>query len=163
MRDQVLSEALGGSKHNLCLEQCPDGGLHLKKSHPYYTQVHVQQHITGFRFAHFIVWTEKDMHIERIVRHDEFFNTHLPRANRVYKVAILPELLAKWYTQPKGRNCDAKSASKLFCYCRLKDDESLVLVCSGSTCVFWKFHLNCCGLRRRPALNRAWFCTDCRK
>ena len=103
------------------------------------------------------------MHIETIVRDDEFFNTHLSRANEVYKVAILPELLAKWYTQPKESSSDAKSASKLFCYCRVKDDESLVLVCSSSLCVFRKFHLKCCGLRRRPSLNRAWFCTDCRK
>ena len=74
---QVLSEAVGGSKHNLCLEQSPDGGLHLKKSHSYHTQVQVelQLHVTGFRFAHFVVWTEKGMHIETIVRDDEFFNT----------------------------------------------------------------------------------------
>ena len=88
------------------------------------------------------------MHIETIVRDDEFFNTHLSRANEVYKVAILPELLAKWYTQPKESSSDAKSASKLFCYCRVKDDESLLLVCSSYLCVFRKFHLKCCGLRR---------------
>ena len=148
MRDQVLSEAVGGSKHNLCLEQSPDGGLRLKKSHPYHTQVQVQLHVTGFCFAHFVVWTEKGMHRETIMRDDEFFNTHLSRANEVYKVAILPELLAKWYTQPKESSSDAKSASKLFCYCRVKDDESLVLVCSGSLCVFRKFHLKYCELRR---------------
>ena len=50
VRDQLLSEAVGGSKHNLCLEQSPDGGLHLKKLHPYHTQVQVQLHVTGFRF-----------------------------------------------------------------------------------------------------------------
>ena len=83
VHDQVLAEAVGGSKHNLCLEQSPDGGLRLKKSHPYHTQVQVQLHITGFPFAHFVVWTEKDMHIEKIVRDDEFFNTHLPKANKV--------------------------------------------------------------------------------
>ena len=60
-------------------------------------------HITGFSFAHFVVWTEKDTHIEKIVRDDEFFNTHLPRANNVYKVAILPELLAKWYTTKRKK------------------------------------------------------------
>jgi len=58
-------------------------------------------HVTGFRFAHFVVWTEKGMHIETILRDDELFNTPLSRANEVYKVAILPELVAKWYTQPK--------------------------------------------------------------
>ena len=60
--------------------------------------------------SHFDVWTEKGMHIETIVRDDEFFNTHLSRANEVCKVAILPELLAKWYTQPKESSSDAKSA-----------------------------------------------------
>ena len=64
----------------------------------------------------------------------------------MYKVAILRELLAKWYTQPKEQSSETQSASKLFCYCRVKDDESLVLVCSGSAGVFRKFHLRCCGL-----------------
>ena len=52
----------------------------------------------------------------------------------MYEVAILTELLAKWYTQPKESSSDAKLASKLFCYCRVKDDESLVVLCvfSGS-------------------------------
>ena len=81
----------------------------------------------------------------------------------MYKVAILPELLAKWFTQPKEDSSDTKSANKLFRYCRVKDEESLVLVCSGSPCVFRKFHLRCCGLSRRPSVNRAWFCTDCRR
>ena len=107
--------------------------------------------------------TEKGMHIETIGCDDEFFTTHLSRANKVYKVAILSELLDKWYTKSKESSSDAKSASKLFCYCRVKDDESLVLVCTGSLCVFRKSHLKCCGLPSRPSLNRAWFCTDCRK
>ena len=123
----------------------------------------LQLHVTGFGFAGFVVWTEKGMHIETIGRDDEFFTTHLSRANEVYNVAILSELLDKWYTKPKESSSDAKSASKLFCYCRVKDDESLVLLCSGSLCVFRKSHLKCCGLRSRPSLNRAWFCTDCRK
>ena len=68
LRDQLLSEAVGGNKHSLCLEQSPDGSLHLKTLHPYHTQVQVQLqlHVAGFRFAHFVVWTEKGMHIETI-------------------------------------------------------------------------------------------------
>ena len=73
--------------------------------------------------------------------------THLSRANEANKVAILSELLDKWYTKPKESSSDAKSASKLFCYCRVKDDESLVLLCSGSLCVLRKPHLKCYELR----------------
>lgn len=123
----------------------------------------VQLGVTGFQFAHFVVWTEQDLHIETIKCDNEFFNCHLPRANEVYKVAILPELLAKWFTQPKEDSSDTQLANKLFCYCRVKDEESLVLICSGSLCVFRKFHMRCCGLSRRPSVNRAWFCTDCRR
>ena len=155
---------MAGRHHKLCLERSPDGGLTLKKTHPYWTQVQVQLHVTGFLFAHFVVWTEQDLHIRIILKRDyDFLNTNLSKANKVYKVAVLPELLAKWYTQPKEQSSDTQSASKLFCYCRVKDDESLVLVCSGSARVFRKFHLRCCGLCRRPLVNRAWFCTDCRR
>ena len=122
----------------------------------------VQLHVTGLQFAHFFVWTEQDLHIEMIERDPEFFNTHLQKVNEVYKVAILPELLARWYTKPK-ESYITQPGSNLFCYCRVQDDVSLVLVCKGSSCVFKKFHLNCCGLSRRPSVHRAWFCTDCRR
>ena len=55
-----------------CMERSPDGGLTLKKTHPYWTQVQVQLHVTGFQFAHFVVWTEQDLHIETIKRDNDF-------------------------------------------------------------------------------------------
>lgn len=57
VRDKVLSEAVESGHHNLWLELSPDGHLTLKRSHPYWTQVQVQLHVTGFQFAHFVVWT----------------------------------------------------------------------------------------------------------
>ena len=101
VRDQVLQEALDSGEHDLCLERLSDGALSLKKTHSYWYQVQAQLNITGKKFADFVVSTEKDLHIERINQDVVFFNTKLEKLQQLYKTAILPELLAKWYTKPK--------------------------------------------------------------
>ena len=45
----------------------------LDKTHAYCYQVQAQLNITGKKFADFVVWTEKDLHIERINKDSVFF------------------------------------------------------------------------------------------
>lgn len=164
-RDAKLSEAINyGAK--LCLKMPAnnsDGALTLCQNHPYWYQVQVQLSVTKYEYADFVVWTKQDIHIERINRDTEFFDTKLSKVNDLYVSAILPELLAKWHTSPKVDNSDLLAANALFCYCRAQFDDSLVLICGNYTCLFKKFHLKCCGLSRRPYLHKVWFCPDCRR
>ena len=45
---------------------------------------------------------ENDLHIERIVRDEEFWSVCVEKAHYFFRTAILPELLGKWYNQAKS-------------------------------------------------------------
>jgi hypothetical protein len=62
-RDMTIDESL--SLPNFCLHET-DGKINLKKSHAYYCQVQGQLMITGVNFCDFLVFTRKEIHIERI-------------------------------------------------------------------------------------------------
>lgn len=162
IKDQRLSQAVKQGSSGLCLEQLSNGSVQLKRNHPYFAQVQTQLNVTGLDFAFFVVWTPQDMFIEKIDKDSEYFQQQLDKVTELYKSAVLPELLAKWYSKPR-ESSSSQQASLLFCYCREEDGASLVLSCSGTSCIFKKFHLKCCGLKRRPPLSRPWFCTDCRR
>ena len=63
-------------------------------------QVQGQIFIVDVDYCDFIVWTERDMHIERINPDVEFWELALMKAKKFFSLCILPELLGKWYTWP---------------------------------------------------------------
>ena len=150
IRDTVVSDAVD------CLSKTENGKPQFKHNHPYYSQVQLQLALTNHDFVDFVVWTPFDIFIERVQQDTLFIQTNLVKAQELYVTVILPELLARFYT------CK-ESDDNLYCYCRVKfNDETLVLVCTNSNCVFKRFHLSCCGLSRKPNL-KTWACPDCRK
>jgi len=62
-KNSKIAEACVDS--SFCLAYVNDG-FQLKRTHNYYYQVTGQLALTGAQFCDFIVWTEVDMHIERI-------------------------------------------------------------------------------------------------
>lgn len=138
-RDCTLVEALDrGVK--LCMTRTSDGALKLDPSHAYWYQVQLQLLVSKLQFADFVVWTPMDIHIERVQPDITFLTESLITVKELYVTAILPELLAKWFTRPRTDHADI-SSSHLYCYCRVTDSQSLVLVCQNSS----------------------WFCPDCKK
>ena len=71
----TIEEACGDASFSLANT---DSGVILEKTHAYYYQVTGQLALTGAQFCDFVVWTEIDMHIERIsldaVLWDDKFN-----------------------------------------------------------------------------------------
>jgi len=62
-RKSKIAEACVDS--SFCLA-CVNDGFQLKRTHNYYYQVTGQLALTGAQFCDFVVWTEVDLHIERI-------------------------------------------------------------------------------------------------
>ena len=52
--------------------------------------------VTGRSFCDFVVWTPREIHIERIPLD---IQTVVPQAKEFWKLCVLPELLGKWYTR----------------------------------------------------------------
>ncbi|PFX34305.1 hypothetical protein AWC38_SpisGene888 [Stylophora pistillata] len=90
-KDVCLSEASMVDR-TFCLEQ-KNGILSLKKSHQYYYQVQAQLYICDVDYCDFVVWTPKDIHIERIVPNDEFWADITFKATLFFVNGVLPELM----------------------------------------------------------------------
>ena len=71
--------------------------------------------------------------MERIDRDEVFIGENLDNAKHIYIKAILPELLAKWYTSKNADGSISGRDSFLYCYCRVQFSETLELVCSNQS------------------------------
>lgn len=80
-RDMNIEESL--SLPGFCLEE-KDGKICLKNNHAYYYQIQGQLMITGVDFCDFIVYTRKEMHIERINQDVAFMNKLVSDLSKVY-------------------------------------------------------------------------------
>lgn len=69
-RDMTIEESL--SLPNFCLHKTDDK-ISLKKSHAYYFQVQGQLMITGVTFCDFLVYTQKEIYIERMTSLCRFY------------------------------------------------------------------------------------------
>ena len=95
-RDNTFLEATGGK--NFFLELI-DNKQQLKRNHTYYYQVQAQMKFCQCLYCDFVVWSEKDIVMERIVLDVEFVESALEKATKNFKYGILPELLGKYYTR----------------------------------------------------------------
>ena len=70
-RNAKLVDAADDGK--FCLTRTTDGALELKHTHPYYYQVQMQIFVSQTDYCDFVVWTEDDIHLERIEPNEEFW------------------------------------------------------------------------------------------
>lgn len=81
------------NKKRHCYSNTNDG-ISLKPMHNYYYQVQGQLNILKKDFCDFVIFTEDDFHIERIIRNDDLWsNVMLPKLTTFYMNCILPEIL----------------------------------------------------------------------
>lgn len=54
--------------------------------------------VCDIEVADFVVWSEKDIVIERILRDRAFFEAECEKIEPFFTYGVLPELVGKWYT-----------------------------------------------------------------
>ena len=64
-----------------------------------YMQVQCQLFCTQRSYCDFVVWTEKDVHIERIYPDESFWLENVSRVKHFFVTSILPELIGKFYSR----------------------------------------------------------------
>ena len=130
---------------------------------------------TNRGYCDFVLWTEKDVHIERIYSDEEFWLQKVPRVQHFFTTAILPELMGKFYSRTTSDHDQSTAASETdsaspsppaetaqtYCYCHGPEEGNMV-GCDNSTCAYQWFHLDCLGLKSEPK-SQHWYCPDCRK
>ena len=100
----------------------------LDTNHQYYYQVQTQLFVSGAEFGDFVVCTFPNntptLLVERITLDEQFVNICIEQASHFFKIAILPELLGRWYTRtlviPAKVDSTTSGSSYEYCYCRVE-------------------------------------------
>ena len=133
---------------SFCLKE-DNSGLRLKIDHAYYYQVQLQMNICLVEYADFVLWREEEMFFHRIVMDREFIDDAINHAESFIKLAILPELVGKWFTKqnvilnehqtPQQPDHDENS----WCYCKKGEDYGAMIGCDNDQCPIQWFHFSC--------------------
>ena len=144
-----------------------------------YMQVQCQLFCTQRSYCDFVVWTEKDVHIERIYPDERFWLESVSRVRHFFVTSILPELIGKFYSRtselvsvtqtpsPSGPSCSVPlsepgpsssvpsvktdgDSAKTYCYCQGPEYGDMV-GCDNPSCLHEWFHLSCLKLVVNPS------------
>ena len=157
----------------------------LKENHAYYYQLQAQINVCQVDYGDFVVWTPGGIHVERILRDEDFFIDAVDKMSSFYIYGVLPEVLGKWYTkQPVLPSSESTSDyttelesttqsstsltfdqqehvdTSLWCYCQ-KPESGDMIGCDYLGCTIGWFHISCLKLKYVP--EGKWYCPDCRK
>ncbi|KAM7309489.1 uncharacterized protein ISCGN_013120 [Ixodes scapularis] len=142
-----------------CLKRV-NGRLSLKHDHMYFYQVQTQMAVCNVEYCDFVVWTTKDIHVERVFRDGAFWSQVLPKATLLFVHAVLPELLSHYFTRSAAPDAEQGLQPSCFCFCRGPESGKMV-ACDAEGCKFKWFHFTCLGLTRAPK-KKQWYCPDCK-
>ena len=65
-----------------------------------FLKVQCQLYCTRRSYCDFVVWLKEDFHEERIYLNEEFMASCIEKARHFFQVAVLPELLGKFFSRP---------------------------------------------------------------
>lgn len=154
------------------LKRGNDDQLKLDVKHQYYYQVQTQLGVCKIESAYFVVWTEKDLHIEQIMFDEVLWNTICEKSKHIFVTAILPELVGKFYSRlpfsnkPVPLSCTSDNAKlnkvqeNIWCFCAQVESGKMIF-CDNEECPIGWFHYLCIGISCAPRTK--WYCPDCRK
>ncbi len=134
-------------------------------------QVQCQLVCTKSSYCDFIIWTQKDLHIERIYPDTSFIDSNTKKSKLIFERAIMPEIVGRFFSQPSMISPQSSSQSlisnnteqndQVYCYCQTIEDGEMIGCDNPNYCYKW-FHLKCVHLDRAPK-SKLWYCPDCRK
>ena len=150
-----------------------DDMLKLDTKHMYYYQVQTQLGVCQIESGYFVVWTEKDLHIEQIMFDNNMWKEICVKSRHIFATAILPELVGKFYSrlsfsQPlssvennvKPKVKSRENTEELWCFCAQVESGSMIC-CDNEECPIQWYHYLCLGISCAP--RGKWYCPDCRK
>ncbi len=167
-RDKSIVGSTDDSK--FCLGRHDDGPLFLKADHAYYYQVQAQMFICKASYCDFVVYTNNDLAIVRVLPDHDFIASTIANVSAFFKLAVLPELVGKFFSKtfsaPVGNDCSSEVvdnqevAAQHCCLCK-QTRPSETVTCGNDNCLIKDFHLGCLKMKAKP--KRKWYCPDCRK
>ena len=96
-KDKSFNDAV--QQASFYLQENDDGSLKLIQDHSYYYQIQMQMQLCHIEYGEFVVWRGGEIHYERILFDSDFMDDALEEVEMFVKLAILPELIGKWFTK----------------------------------------------------------------
>ena len=167
------------------MKKLENGRLRLKRDHSYFYQVQTQLGVSEYDDCFFVVWTQNDLHVERISLNQTVWKEICDKSEVFFKNAILPELVGRFYSKLPScdsvrvlkpvsdnvvlsagsckRNDTNDDPDKTWCYCDQVESGNMIL-CDNENCHIQWFHYECVGLDSKDTIIKGnWYCPDCRK
>ena len=149
-------------KPSSCLEKNSAGEFILPNTHEYYYQVQQQLFTTKLNYNYFVVCAVNSYELklvsQRILPDKDHWSKVFPKLQKFWRVCVLPEVLAWWYTRRENLTEDGAPLASATCYCRQETEENTVKCCNPN-CPIQQFHLSCLGIDSIP---KTWYCPKCR-
>lgn len=185
-KNTTVQEACDGDS-DFCL-QLVDNTFQLKQGHRYYTQVQTQIFVTESKYCAFVVWTQKDLVVVRVMPDVKFWESCLQKAQEFFLKVSLPELICHHYTQDastpepsrvmavkscntltvpqvkgqkRARKRTTENKENMWCVCQGPEGLDDMVACDNKNCATEWFHLSCVGLDATTAAGDSWFCDAC--
>lgn len=139
---------------------CLNKGGNLKSTHKYYSQLQLQMHVNRVTFGDFVVYTEKELHVNEMIPYDkQFTQAGIQKSELFFRSHILPEILTGRLEseEGKGHESNEDNERELFCLCN-EPEYGKMIVCDNDDCEIVWFHYKCVNVRRKPS--GEWFCPD---
>ena len=167
-KDAKICDAAG--QKNFCLKKDEDGNICLDTHHAYYFQVQAQIFICGVEYCDFVVWTTKDLFVQRILPDLEFWENAVCTTLELFNKCVLPELVGKWFTRP---GCEAQAHPSCtstdaeddeegpWCYCQRHLEGSTLIGCDNEACKVKWYHMSCLRMKEEP--EGEWVCPTCHR
>ena len=102
-RNAALIDAANDGK--FCLAPTADCELKLKAIHQYYYQVQMQIFVCQKDLCDLVVWTEDDIHLERLEPNAKFWASTNKTATCFFRDVLLLELVKKFFSHPSSCHC----------------------------------------------------------
>ena len=118
------------------------------KTHVYYYQIQTQLLVTKCDYCDFFVILINDFICIRIEPDKELFEKISIKCKLFSEKAMLPELLAKFFSEPTITN--ARKSPRNVCYCNMSKKEDDLIGCDDKNCQIKWFHLKCLRITKRP-------------
>ena len=141
----------------------------LPSTHQYYYQIQTQMLACHVESADFVVCTfpnkKPSLFVTRIDIDVEFMSRCIDESCDFYRVAILPELLGRWFTRSvvmPDSAIDGRDTHYNYCYCK-EEIGGEMIHCDNDECPYGEWsHLSCLLLKKAPR-TKTWYCLECRK
>ncbi|XP_068691131.1 uncharacterized protein [Montipora foliosa] len=101
------------TKPGSCLEKNSSGEFVLVYTHEYYYQVQQQLFTPKLNYSYFVVCGVNENQIklvsQKILPDKDYWDRLLPKLHKFWRICVLPEVLARWYTRRENVTVDGAS------------------------------------------------------